>query len=84
MAGENDYRTPVAQVAKFADRFRERVVANSRLGELGKKGLTVDISETASHLGEVVVADENMKGCEMFAYMDYVLNEASKDCSPDK
>lgn len=51
VAGENDYRTPLGQIAKFTSRFRDRALQNGRFSELGIKNLTVDISKTASHLG---------------------------------
>lgn len=57
MAGENDYRTPISQIAKFACRFRDRALDNRKFNALGVKGLTVDISSTASHLGEASIKD---------------------------
>lgn len=84
MAGENDYRTPLSQIAKFTCRFRDRALDNARFSDLGKKGLTVDISSTASHLGEASIKDENYKGCDIFGYMDYVINQISHDCSIEK
>jgi len=81
VAGENDYRTPVSQVAKFISRFRDRALENGRVKQLGIKGTTVDISSSASHLGEASIKDENYKGCDVFGYMDYVLNKVSKDCT---
>lgn len=63
------------------DRFRERSLKNDRFLDLGVKGVTVDISSSASHLGESSIKDENYKGCEMFGYMDYVIKKISKDCS---
>lgn len=84
VAGENDFRTPLPQILKFVRRFRQRALSNNRLSEeLGGdegKGVTVDISKTASHLGEGSAAEENLKGCDMFGYMDYVINRISKDC----
>jgi oligopeptidase B len=57
VAGENDYRTPVGQVAKFVKRFRQRSIENGRFETVGLKGITVDVSKTASHLGETSLSD---------------------------
>ena len=77
-AGTNDYRTPVGQIAKFASRFRDRAVNNNKLEDTFER-LMVDISDTGSHLGEASVKEENYRACDVFGYMDYVL-ERSKDC----
>jgi len=84
VAGQNDYRTPLTQIAKFSSRFRDRALENCRFANLGKIGLTIDISSTASHLGEASIKDENYKGCDIFGYMDYVINQISHDCSIEK
>lgn len=57
IAGENDYRTPIAQIAKFVSRFRDRAIKSNKLGEIGVKGVTVDISSTGNHLGESSIKD---------------------------
>lgn len=57
VAGENDYRTPLSQIAKFTSRFRDRAIKNSKYSEFGIKNLTVDISKTASHLGQASLKD---------------------------
>ena len=64
-------------MAKFASRFRDRAVKNGR-SEDGELGLLVNISESGSHLGEANVRDENYRACDVFGYMDYVV-ESSKD-----
>jgi hypothetical protein len=53
-------------------------VKNSKLDKEVER-LTVDISDTGSHLGEASVKEENYRACDVYAYMDYVL-ERSKDC----
>jgi hypothetical protein len=60
----------LSQIAKFASRFRDRALDNGRFSALGKKGLTIK--------------DENYKGCDTFGYMDYVINQISRDCSIEK
>ena len=77
-AGSNDYRTPVGQIAKFTSRFRDRAVANNKL-EIEVDRLIVDISDTGSHLGEANVKEENYRACDVFGYMDYVVDK-SRDC----
>lgn len=42
--------------------------------------MTVNISESASHLGEASIKDENLKACEIYGLMDYVINKISLDC----
>ena len=51
----------------------------SRVSEIGNKGVIADISKSGSHLGEATTKDENYKGCELYGFMDYVL-EKSNDC----
>ena len=41
----------------------------------------MDISRDGSHLGEASLKDENYKGCDVYGYMDYVINNCSKDCA---
>lgn len=60
-------------------RFRDRALDNARFDGFGVKGTTVDISASASHLGEASIKDENYRGCDVFGYMDFVI-AASKDC----
>jgi hypothetical protein len=66
-------------VAKFVSRLRDRAVANAKIEGLGGNGAVVSISATGSHLGEASIQDENYRACDVFGYMDYVL-ECSKDC----
>ncbi len=81
-AGLNDYRTPISQIAKFTSRFRNQSLPNRRLERVGMKGVTVDISTTGSHVGEASIKDENYRACDIFGYMDYVIDHCSKDCTP--
>ena len=71
----------MSQVAKFVSRFRERALPNRRVEGVGVKGVTTDISVTGSHLGEASIKDENFRSCDVFGYMDYVIDHCSKDCS---
>ena len=71
----------MSQVAKFVSRFRDRASESRKLKAIGTKGLSVDISETGSHLGESSIKDENYRACDVFGYMDYVIEELSKDCN---
>ena len=52
---------------------------NNKLEEEVER-LTVDISDTGSHLGEASVKEENYRACDVFGFMDYVV-ERSKDCN---
>lgn len=47
---------------------------------VGLKGITTAISETGSHVGEASISEENMRACDVFGYMDYVVDYGSKDC----
>ena len=40
----------------------------------------MDISSTGSHLGEANIKDENYRACDIFGYMDYVIERKSLDC----
>ena len=53
---------------------------SSRVDHVGTKNLSVDISETGSHLGEASIKDENYRACNVFGYMDYVVDYQSRDC----
>ena len=54
---------------------------SSRVEHVGIKNVSVDISETGSHLGEASIKDENYRACNIFGYMDYVVDYQSRDCS---
>ena len=79
-AAEHDYRTPVSQIAKFVSRFRNRALDSEKVQSEWPKGVSVDISETGSHLGEASIKEENYRACDVFGYMDFVINN-SNDCS---
>lgn len=53
---------------------------SSRVDHVGTKNLSVDISETGSHLAEASIKDENYRACNVFGYMDYVVEYQSRDC----
>ena len=67
----------MCQVAKFVSRFRDRAIAS---GKVEGRGVSVDVSDSGSHLGEASVRDENERACEVFGWMDYVVEGRSKDC----
>lgn len=45
---------------------------------------SVSISSTGSHLGEASIKDENYRICDIYGYMDHVIDNCSRDCQMTK
>lgn len=80
-AGKNDYRCPLYQIMKFTQRFRERAVEPTRFEPLSPKGLLVNVHKDGSHLGITDQHDTISELCEMFGYLDHLIDERNRDAT---
>lgn len=73
-----DYRCPVWNVLKFANKFRSIVKTPEKSKEISPKNLLVSITESG-HQGEVGTEFGIIEKAEYFGFLDYVLFEANKE-----